>query len=126
MKNTSGLKRDGNPGHRGGGGRPPDKLKKLCVNLVDKYKLVQRLADIAAGKPMVPAVGQFGPIIDSKTKLQVMLPAPIKAQAEAISELLDRGYGKSIQMLSNDPENPFDSAIFVLPAKSVGHKGGIS
>ena len=110
--NPQNLLRGGKPGHKGGSGRPPDWLTDHCKGLVGEKKLVQRLAKIAAGDPVVPAMGAFGPIrVKGK---QVYVAAPVKVQVDAIKELLDRGFGKSVQQIGS---SSFDEIIEMMRKK---------
>ena len=90
----------GNPGNKGGIGRPSNALKKLCCKLIKEKSLVQRWAKIGAGEPVQVAMGAFGPVKD-KDGSNVMVPASITCQSEAIEKLLDRGYGKPAQALEH-------------------------
>ena len=93
-----------------GGGRPSNALIELCKGIVDRKKLIERLGKIAAGEEVTPAMGPFGPLKDKHGK-QIYAVAPIKAQIDAISELLDRGYGKAVQQVES---SSFDEAIELM------------
>lgn len=93
-----------------GGGRTPDALKELCKDIVDRKSLIERLGQVASGDPIVPAMGAFGPLKDKKGK-QIYVAAPIKAQIDAISELLDRGYGKPVQQVES---TSFDEVLAMM------------
>ena len=113
-RKTANLLPGGVLGNKGGSGRPPDALRELCKDLINEYDLVRRFAKVAAGEPIVPAMGAFGPIIDKKTKKQMLVPAPILAQEKAWEALMDRGYGKSVQPV----ESPgFDEIIALMREK---------
>lgn len=103
-------------GKRKGAGRPASWLREKCQAIVEKDKLVEFLADVAAGRIMDHKV------IDGEVH---KVPASLHDRTECAIELLDRGFGKATQMLSNDPENPIGSAVFILPSKEIGEKGGI-
>jgi hypothetical protein len=81
----------GNPngGKREGAGRTPDWLKAKCQKIIEKRKLIEFLADVAAGEEV-----DF--IVNLKGK-RIPCPANTKDRISAMKELLDRGYGKSIQ-----------------------------
>lgn len=111
----------GNPrgkSNPGKAGRKPDWLKEKCANLVEDCDVLGFLSRVVEGKEFDHKVTKDGDIIE--------VEASIHDRLDAARELLDRGFGKSAQVLSSDPENPIGAAIFVLPSKDAGSKGGIS
>lgn len=103
-KDISGLKK-GNPGNKGGG-RTPDWLKEHCRDIVNREKLIERLAKVAAGEEVDVNVTQEGE--------RIKCPAPIMAQLKAIQELLDRGFGKPAQAVEHTGKDG-GSIIFQFP-----------
>lgn len=111
MKN---LLPGGKPGNKGGG-RPPDWLKKKCAGLIDRKKLVERLAKIAAGE-----------LVDTTTTIDgriIRIPAPMQAQVKAAQELLDRGFGKA--PMSIELPGQIVPCVALLPMQDKGESGGI-
>lgn len=106
----------GNPGNSGGG-RPPDWLKAKCRDIVDKKKLVEFLAEVASGENV-----DFSVTIDGRV---IPIPAKPKDRIAATIELLDRGFGKSTQLLGSDPDNPIAPAVVHLPIQDLGHPGQV-
>lgn len=84
-------------GKRANAGRKPDWLKEQTRNIIDREKLIDRLALIASGKdiPQPIANGEVIPI-----------PAPVSEQRKAILDLIERGYGKVTQPVSGDDGGP--------------------
>lgn len=78
-----GALRNGGPS-RPHGGRPPDKFRRLCRQLVANRKLVHRLADIAEAK--------IGQIVETKEG-RIYCETPVKEQRLAIDALLKYGLG---------------------------------
>lgn len=104
-------------GKREGAGRKPDWLREKCQNIVSDKKIIERLAQIAAGE-----------LVDTTTTIDgrlIPVPAPMAAQVKAAAELLDRGFGKSVQTIAGDPERPLISSVALLPLQSKGESGGI-
>ena len=71
-------------------GRTPDWLRAHTRDIIEKDKLVERLALIARGG-LIDQPLNNGEIIP--------LPAPVAEQRKAILDLLERGYGKPDQTL---------------------------
>lgn len=71
-------------------GRTPDWLRQYTRNIIEKDKLVERLALIASGGLIEQPLNN-GEIIP--------LPAPVAEQRKAILDLLERGYGKPDQTI---------------------------
>lgn len=77
-------------GKREGSGRKPDWLKEKCKALVDRHKLLEYLANVAAGvetQTVVVKISQF----QSETE---EIPCDTKDRLHAVEMLLERGYGK--------------------------------
>ena len=91
-------------GHRANAGRKPDWLKDKCQAIIKDKKLIEFLADVAAGEPFIEKFA----IVDSKTTPieKMRQSADVKDRLKAVEMLLDRGFGKAIQVLSGDPDNP--------------------
>lgn len=102
--------------NKGGPGRPPGWLKEKCQNIVDRKKLIEFLASVASGEKV-----DFTVTIDGRI---VFIPAKPKDRIAATIELIDRGFGKSIQTLANDKENPLPGVV-LLPPQVKGEKGGV-
>lgn len=84
----------GNPNGKsnpGRAGRPADWLREKCQKLVDQHKIIEFLADVAGGKPVVRLV-----VIDQNS---VQIPAEVKDRIKAAEILMDRGYGKTPQAI---------------------------
>lgn len=110
------LRKGGKPGNKGGTGRPPSWLREKCQSIIDRDKLVEFLADVAAGRV------NDHKVIDGEI---VEIPASLHDRRECAIELIDRGFGKAIQMLGEDKENPFKGSIVLLPPQEIGERGGI-
>lgn len=82
----------GNPGGPGGArpgaGRPSNAIRGYCQGIVERKKLVERLSEIAEGAD-IPQPISNGEVIP--------IPAPVAEQRKAISDLIDRAYGKPEQ-----------------------------
>jgi hypothetical protein len=85
-------------------GRKPDWLKEFCRKIVDEKKLIPRLAKIAAGEPI-------DQVINRETGEELCVPAPIDAQIKAINQLLDRGWGKSVQAVEVEVGDDLSAAL---------------
>lgn len=85
--------RRGKGGKREGSGRSPDWLKEYTRTIVEKDKLVDRLAQIARGENIEQ------PLSNGEV---VPIPAPVAEQRKAILDLLERGWGKATQPVSGE------------------------
>lgn len=122
MRNTAGLLKGGKKGNKGGSGRPSDWLREKCEGIIEKKKLIEWLGNVASGESVDTRIVFDEDNVPHHEKL----PAAIKDRLRAMEMLSDRAWGKAAQMLSNDPDHPFENSIFVLPSKDSGSKGGIS
>lgn len=94
MRNTSGLRRDGSPGHKGAGGRPPDWLKSKCAKIVEDKKLIEFLGDVAGGEPFVEKTA----MVDSgKVFEKIVVSADLKDRIKAVEILIERAWGRAPQ-----------------------------
>jgi hypothetical protein len=101
--------RQGKGGAKPGAGRPPELLKKLCREIVDKHKLVHKLGRIAKGDRMDQVVTPNGE--------ELKVPPSVKNQIAATVELLDRGYGRPNQTV--EIQGNFAAAIVAEVMKSL-------
>ena len=91
------LRRDGAPGHKGAGGRPPEWLKAKCQKLIEKHKLFEWLASVAAGEDVEERI-----VYDADNNPQkIKRPADTKDRLRAFEMLTDRGWGKAVQAIEH-------------------------
>lgn len=97
------LKRNG--GKRKGAGRKPDWLKAKCQALIDKHKLLDLVANVAAGKEQEPYVDKDGQV--------TMVPVSWMHRLKAFDLLMERGFGKAVQAvdLGNSDGTPLSIQI---------------
>lgn len=97
-------------------GRPPSWLREKCQKLVEKDKLIQFLADVAAGR--IPDHR----VVDGKI---VEIPASLHDRKECAELLLDRGWGKPLQMIDAPEDSVLGRMVLVRAAPSGnGHSNG--
>jgi len=104
------LRRDGAPGHRGGGGRPTNLVKEKCDKLIKDKKLLEWVASVAAGENVESKIEY----VDNKP-VKVLVPAACKDRLHAFELLADRSWGKPAQavLLGGDADNPLPYSISV-------------
>jgi len=117
--NPQNFRRDGSPGHRGAGGRPPDWLKKKCCSLVEKKKLIEFLAAVAAGDPFIEKTRISG----SGDIENVRGSADVKDRLRAVEMLLDRGWGKSVQVMDTPEGVDLARMLLIRSVESVPSGG---
>lgn len=83
-------------GKREGAGRKPDWLKTKCASLVDKHKLLEYLARVAAGEETEQRVVVVREGNSAHTEIEEVKCSP-HDRMHAIEMLLERGYGKPVQ-----------------------------
>lgn len=103
--NPQNLRRDGNPGHKGAGGRPPDWLKEKCKKIVQDKKLVEFLADVASGEKINKT--DVYDLTGKKVGESESSAAP-KDRIHATEILLDRGFGKAVQPIGDKDDGLAD------------------
>lgn len=85
-------------GKREGAGRKPDWLKEKCRKLVDRKKLLEYVARVAAGEETERVVirlpGNGGSDVEE-------VPCSTKDRLHAFELLMDRGFGKAIQAVEH-------------------------
>jgi hypothetical protein len=85
-------------GKKGRSGRKPSEVVALARSLTDQYGLVQRLALIASGQPVLQFQGT-----DKEGKPEIVVaPARAADQIRAIELLLNRGWGKVPETIQGD------------------------
>lgn len=82
-----------NGGKREGAGRKPDWLKLRCQKLIDRHKLLDYLARVAAGKETEQRSTKDG---------AVTVEVSAHDRLHALEMLLDRGFGKASQPMMHD------------------------
>ena len=75
-----------------GSGPTPDIFKAKCKKLLDRYKLLDYVARVAAGEEKEIFITQVGERIDR--------PCDTKDRLKAVEMIKDWGYGKSVQTVS--------------------------
>ena len=104
MRNTKGLKRDGNPGHEGAGGRPTDEFRKKMLALSDCPAAWKFRKDVIEGNPIEERT-----IIDFVTgkEIKTLVTPSIENRRKMLADIDDRAHGTSVQMV----DTPDDSVI---------------
>lgn len=94
-------------GKRDGSGRKPDWLKEKCASLVDRNKILEFVADVAAGTETEIHYDKLGHAFEAACS--------IKDRLHASEILLERGFGKPVQgvELSGNVATTFDVVIKV-------------
>ena len=87
-------------GNKGGTGRPPDAFTAKCKEIVDRYELVEYLADVSSGKEVETVQ------VDGRGTV-CKAPASTKDRLRAVEMLLDRAYGKPTQQIESDSVREF-------------------
>ena len=96
MANNQNLLKGGKVGHKGRTGRPPEWLKAKCSKLIEDKKLIEFLANVAAGEPFVEKISivTTGAVIE-----KTIHSADVKDRIKAVEMLMDRGFGKPTQVM---------------------------
>lgn len=101
------MLKNGNPhspgGRREGAGRKPSWVRERCQKLIEDAKVLEFLANVVKGVEKDFKVTKMGGIIP--------VPASIHDRIDAARELLDRGFGKSMQMLGDEDGQPITFEI---------------
>lgn len=84
-------------------GRDPDWLKAKCHEIIDRLQLVEFLGKVAGGENVEQVVTDQGEALP--------VPASVKDRLRAVEMLLDRGYGKVSQPLSNPDGSPISITV---------------
>jgi hypothetical protein len=79
-------------GKREGAGRKPDWLKEKCKKLIDRKKLLDYLARVAAGEETEERATKYG---------AVTVAVSAHDRMHAIELLMDRGFGKALQAVEH-------------------------
>lgn len=90
----------GKIGHKGGGGRPPDWVKRQFGDAVIKGKGPKFLQEVIGGKMFMKTF-----VIEGKIVHQDAYPT-LSERTEAIKLSMDRFQGKAVQAIAEDPQNP--------------------
>lgn len=78
-----------NGGKREGAGRKPDWLKAKCAELIDRKKLLDYVARVAAGEETESRMTKDGDLFD--------VPCSTHDRLHAFELLMERGFGKPVQ-----------------------------
>jgi hypothetical protein len=104
-----GQLRVGNPGNRGGTGRPPNAIRELAATIAEKHKLVERLGEIGGGDDVM----QFKGVAKDKDGNEIPVvdcaPARVGDQIDATELLLAYAHGRPPQSVdvTGDIEHTF-------------------
>lgn len=90
--------RRGNPG--GGGGRRPSAFTKLAQQLVKKHKLLERMALIAAGEPVL----QFNGLDENGSPVVDLAPARAADQLNAAKLVFSYAEGLPVERVEHSGE----------------------
>jgi hypothetical protein len=74
-------------GKRENAGRPPDWLRTKCQKLLEKHKLIEFVAKVAAGEDIDQAINDNGECLK--------IPAGVKERLKAVEMLKEWGLGKT-------------------------------
>lgn len=85
MRNTSGLKRDGNPGHKGAGGRPKEIYKEWVRSVINNPEVRGFIESLCKGDPIEEKILD-GP--DGNPR-KILVSAPAKVRAWAYFQLME-------------------------------------
>lgn len=122
----NGVKR-ANGGRREGAGRKPDWLKLTCQKILDKDKLLQYLAGVAAGREIEQQVVVVRDGRDSHTEV-VDVRCSTKDRLRALEMILERGWGKPAQPVELDAEmkfQPFNITIREIASHQTNGNGAV-
>lgn len=118
--NPQNLSKDGNPGHRGAGGRPPKWFKEQCAKIASRPESLKLVEDVLDGKPL--KVTTVVMVENGKMVKREGLTTPdVKDRLAALEWVSDRGFGKPTQPISGDEDRP--PAIAYLPVMGMGEAG---
>lgn len=107
-------------GARKGAGRKPNWYKALAEKLIREKKLLPRLADMAAGAPIVKKQIIVGEGKDAK-RITLKSAADAGTQVYAADKLFDRAWGKAAQEVQHTGKEGVD--IFDLIRRAEDERG---
>lgn len=98
-------------GAREGAGRPSNWLKAKCTKIIKNKKLIEFLGDVASGKPFIHKVAL---VAGTKEVFQKTIDsADVKDRLKALEMLLDRGFGKAAQAISNPDGSAVEGMVII-------------